>query len=223
MDLEEVMDSDPEELAFNILAISKLEMGKNAPSLNKLICLIEDIQYIYQPSTVKKVSIHEAGHAVMDHHYGYKIEIIQIGGDIDAAGGVKSIQKSDFKKRLKENDRGKATDLFMAEIKKYCHVMLAGVAALYIYDGKGRIFPILGAEVDINNCKNLLKIFNIDSLTDQDIYSQFFPEAVKILEEKWKAVKALAQLLENRWSDDGALIDGEEAERIIRKTIEAQS
>ena len=104
MDLEEVMDSDPEELAFNILAISKLEMGKNAPSLNKLMCLIEDIQYIYQPSTVKRVSIHEAGHAVVDYHYGNKINGIQVGSDNGRAGGVKSKKKSDFGKKLKETD-----------------------------------------------------------------------------------------------------------------------
>jgi hypothetical protein len=221
IDLEEIMDSDPKELASEIWESSKNELSKNASALNELIVLIEDIQYVYQPSTVRRVSIHEAGHAVMDYHYGDKIVFIEVGIETDRAGGVKSIGESEFGKKLKEEtDSAKVHHLYMAEIKKYCHVMLAGVAAVHIYDGKRRIFPTLGAEVDIDNCKNFLKALLNYSFTDQDIYSQFFPETVEILEEKWKAVEALAQVLEEKWSDDGAVIEGEEAEQVIKKSIE---
>ena len=216
---EVIMDSDPKEIAYEICENSKIELGENAPNLNELIVLIEDIQYAYQPSTIKRVSIHEAGHPVVAYHYGNKFEFIQVGGEIDSVGVVKTTKKSDSEKKLEETDPAKLTDLFWAEIDEKCYILLGGVAALHIYGGKRRVYPILGARVDIDNCKNLLKIVPKYSSTVEVIYSQFFNEVVKILEEKWKAVEALAQVLEDKWLDDCAFIEGKEVERIIEKSL----
>jgi hypothetical protein len=220
IDFEETMDSDPKELAKEIRECSKEEMGKKAPPLDELTALIQDIQYLHQPATVKKVSIHEAGHAVMEYHYGNIIESIQIGGDIAVAGMVKSIKNPDSMKKLKEADPNKVTDLLMKDIKKHCHIMLAGVAAEHIYDGKKEVLPTSGHKFDIANCKDLLKTVIQYSFQDQDIYDQFFPETVKILDEKWKAVEALAQVLEDKWSEDGAFIEGEDVVRIIKQSLQ---
>ena len=217
---EDILNRDSKELAEEAWESSKVDLGKNAPNINELITLIENIQYVYQPATVKRVSIHEAGHVVMRYHYGFKIESIQIGGDMDAAGRVTSTPKSDFVKKIKDADSDKAIEMLKTEILKTCHIMLAGVAAEHIYDGKKEILPTQGHGVDIDICKNLLKTVVKFKAEDQDIYSEFFPETVKILEEKWKAVQALAQALEDKWSDDGAIIVGEEAERIIIKSTQ---
>jgi hypothetical protein len=219
--LEDIMDSDPKEIAEEIYEISTEELDEDVPDLDKLMVMIEDIQYIFQPSTVKRVSIHEAGHAVLDYHYGNKINFIQVGCELDTAGCVKSTKKSDFEKKLKETDPTKYHDLFWAEINKYCHIMLGGVAALHIYDGKRKILPTLGAKIDIDNCRKFLKAVVKNSFTEENIYSVFFDGTVKILEEKWKAVEALTEVLENKWSDNGAFIEGEEVERIIERSIEA--
>ena len=220
--LEDIINRDSKELAEEVWEESIEELGEKAPDLKDLIRMIENIQYVYQPATVKRVSIHEAGHAVMDYHYGRKIQSIQIGGDIDAAGIVQSTNESDIVKKTGSTDSRNAKEMLMTEIKNTCHIMLAGVAAEHIYDGKKEILPTLGHGGDIDNCKNLLKAVFKFTCEDQEIYSVFFPETVKILEEKWKAVEALAQSLENKWSDDGAFIIGQEVERIIKKSLQTK-
>jgi len=219
VDLNEITDSDPNELADEIWEYSKEELGENAPSLSELIVLIENLQYVYQPATVRRVSIHEAGHAVINFHYHSAIGNIQVGLDANTTGTVKPKRKPDSGKNHKETDPKKAVDLLMIRIEKNCHIRLAGIAALHILDGKKDILPTLGARNDFDSCRDILKAVLDYSASDQEICSLYLTEVVRLLEEQWKAVEALAQVLEDKWSGEYSFIAGEEAERIIQESL----
>jgi hypothetical protein len=155
----------------------------------------------------------------MRYHFGYKLESVQVGGDIDAAGRVKIAKDIASKKkdRLPYKD---VHELIIQEVKKEVLPFIAGVAAEYIYDGKKEIIPTRGGKIDINYCKDLLQAVGIDFNTEQ-IYGTYLTEAVKILEEKWSAVDALGKCLLERWSDEKnvSFISGRDAEQIIKESL----
>ena len=85
--------------------------------------------------------------------------------------------------------------------------------------GKKEILPNMGAKVDLGNIRNIIKkLTNVD-ISDQEIIDSYLPETVMILEEKWQAVEALAQVLEERWSGEVTYITGDEVVRILEQSL----
>jgi ATP-dependent Zn protease len=158
-----------------------------------------------KPSRLKRIAYHEAGHAVVMHHFGDEIDELSIKPNINRSGGVKP-KKADTKNSSSINP-----DEIAARIKKCAIGFLGGLAAEHIYNGEPNKIKTVGSMEDLKNVQELCRAFNIE-VSCQDLIDQFFDDAMELLKEKWETVEALSKALIQKGT-----ITGEEATNIIEK------
>jgi ATP-dependent Zn protease len=163
---------------------------------------------------VIRVAIHEAGHAVMEHHVGKRLTGVSLATEPDLAsnnwaGRVRVARKKmNFEQPISS---GQLMEFFRAE----AFIFLGGLAAEYIDDGKPDKIDTGGAK---NDLKILTGLFNSvlpsKKMSDEALIDIYFEEVVKVCQAKWSAVEALAEALTEKWS-----LSGEEATSIIEANL----
>jgi ATP-dependent Zn protease len=133
---------------------------------------------------IKKVAIHEAGHAVMAHHFGFEHKDINIfsDSDTDILGNSGAFSQDSGEKKL---------SVFYEEM---VFVTLGGLTAEYIYGGKKRYPSIGGASGDLKKIRDFWHNLG-EHLTDQEIIVMYLSDVIEILDSKWNAVNNLAEVL----------------------------
>jgi len=152
-----------------------------------------------------RVAIHEAGHVVIAHHFGVPIAKVKLGIDGDTCGSVDNLKQDISELKLKHS--------FWDSVEITSLQLLGGMVAEYIYDNKPEKIRPFGSSIDLKNIRWFFSEFKL-KLTDQQILEMFFHRTLEILENKWKAVEALADILVEKRS-----INGKEASRIIEENI----
>lgn len=157
-------------------------------------------------ATPEMVAIHEAGHAVMAHHFGIKLDNITIKPKLENIGSVKPGKY--------RNIPDKSAEKLWEVMQELAVIRLGGMAANYIGKGKPKKISTRGAEKDLESCIRFFSETVELEWNEQQIIDLFFDRAIEILESKWKAVKALTDaLIECR------TINGGGAKRIIEENL----
>ena len=153
-----------------------------------------------------KISIHEAGHAVMAYHLGCD------PGDLslDASGEILARTVAQKPKEYST----KTAEEILAALKELTLIHLGGIVAEYIYDGKPERVAAGGGEMDMESIQSLFWRSLAWRVTGQDIINMFFYDAMDILEKRWSAVDALARALLSK-----GFIQGNMAVRIIKNEL----
>ena len=154
---------------------------------------------------LERIAYHEAGHAVVMHHFKGEIGEVSIKPNVNSLGGVKP-KKKDTKNLLGINPYE-----IVAESKEYVMESLGGLAAEHIYNGEPNKVRSAGSTQDLKNAEGLCRDFNME-VSCQDLIDWLFNDTLKILKEKWEAVEALSAALIQK----GA-VSGGEARQIIVK------
>jgi hypothetical protein len=134
-----------------------------------------------------KISIHEAGHAVIAYSLGCE------PGELSLESSEDSPAKR-VPAKVKEYP-AKTADEIMTALREITLIHLGGIAAEYIYDGKPEKIDAGGSGTDMVAIQKLFWGSLAWRVTGQDIINMFFREAMKILEKRWGAVDALAGAL----------------------------
>lgn len=153
-----------------------------------------------------RVAIHEAGHAVVSHHFGIPIAKVKIGFDGNAIGRVENIEQDISELKAKYSAWN--------ELEIYSLKLLGGMVAEYIYDNNPKKIKAFGGKKDLKKIQQFFSLIAKMELTKQQIIDLFFDRTLEILKNKWQAVEALAKILVKKRS-----IDGEEASNIIEENI----
>ena len=177
-------------------------------------------------SELETTAYHEAGHAILLHHFGGKNETLNIidqnAGHIgDKVGTTKWAMYSDnlranLEKEFGEKVSEKSDNLLMwSLLKRIALPFLGGIAATYIYDAKReKRVPTGDAAGDVDAVKEMIAdVFNLN-WSDQDVMDWCFNDAVTILVSKWQAVEALAAAVIEKKE-----LSGEEVDKIINKNL----
>lgn len=154
----------------------------------------------------KKVAYHEAGHAVVAHHFGDTLYEITIDthGEMTAQGNMPDEILS---------EPSVMAERIMACIIEIMSVRLSGVAAEYIFRGEPKTMKH-GGGADLEEVKNLFGDLSINLGMRFDVEEWMravFHDMVKLLKSKWTVVEALADILTQKGT-----ITGEEAMEIIK-------
>jgi hypothetical protein len=177
----------------------------------------------------KRIAIHEAGHAVVAHHFGFKIKRLTIvtKEDTDRLGMFKWDEQEmadkvsawldsieyDPNRHLSKEDK---QTIIKNAVKFYESLVLYYVAGL---TAEHKVYTKTTDALDsITNFKNIDDLYAIFKLKCEPglKIDDYFKCAKEILKSKWKAVEALADaLIQNNE------ISGEEANRIIEEAISA--
>lgn len=154
---------------------------------------------------LERMAYHEAGHAVMMHHFGIEIDQISIDPNVDKLAVVKP-------KPSGINSMGADKDEFMALLKECVIPSLGGLASEFIHDGEHKT-KYVGSGDDLKKTQELLRALNI-VWSYQYIIEWLFNDAVELLKDKWGAVEALSWALIQKRT-----IVGELATKIIEMNI----
>lgn len=143
------------------------------------------------------VAYHEAGHALIDHLYGFGINNVTIIADTKECyagahtpndNGVKSYN-IDFYSDIAVNMPGDFFEIYdsMAD-KHFVSMLLAGFVAQAFYTGE---HDFNGASSDLNTSAYFLNNLGYDYLTNE-IYQPYYDNSVKLLEENIELLHKIA-------------------------------
>jgi len=158
---------------------------------------------------LEKIAHHEAGHAVIMHHFGVEIDELSIKPNVDRMAGVKP-------KTGDTNPLSTNPDEIFARFERSVLSFLGGLAAEHIYNREPKNISPIGSQKDLENAKELLRAFNVE-VSPQDLIDEFFNKVVGLLKENWGAVETLSQALIKKGT-----VTGEEAVKIIEESMERE-
>jgi hypothetical protein len=155
---------------------------------------------------LERIAYHEAGHAVIVHHFGGKL------GDISIKANIKSFgrTKNEWDKLVGRDHSEITKDDLMLAYRQFVIGCLGGFAAEFIYDREPENFHFSKSEKDLKDAEAILAEMRKLQPSKQNTVELIFPEAVQILRMKWTSVKVLSAGLIQKGT-----ISGEGAAKII--------
>jgi ATP-dependent Zn protease len=135
------------------------------------------------PTDRERTAYHEAGHAVLHHHFGHRIQSVTIEAAGSTLGLTRVNRELDFSGDALDRD----------EVEKELIIALAGERSEEI---AFRQPPDFGLDQDRETADRLLEQFPVD--IGDEIYDSAFRRSRELLEERWTSVQKLAHALLKR-------------------------
>ena len=215
----EVLETPRDSIFRTVINTLQHEKASKIPTEDEIDAWLDEAKAANLHPFVKRYAIHQAGHAVMAHHYKIRIESIPIGDDIDLIEDVKTKNTQDYGDKLQENTQIKSLDLLPKEIRNRCRFYMAGIGAEDIYDQMRDTFIPLRCDKEVDNIRILLQATPYSDLDVAFAVKYFLHPLSGLLTLKWRAIETLSNHLVNKYFDNAECITGSKAQKIIARAL----
>lgn len=164
--------------------------------------------------SLKMAAYHEAGHAVIAHHFGASILEVIMMPTFEGIGTGRTEYKWNGKSTFSREDPHKLAEEITNFVMKRAFVGMAGIVAEIIYREKigHPNAKIIGGNRDLEETQERVRNLGKVEVSFEELLSLRNGELAELLKSKWSEVEAVADTLIQKGT-----ITGEEAVKVIEE------